>query len=192
MAHCFAERADLSFRSTALAAIDKAEKVTGECYAGLRELLLEAKKHEMNDETFILANDCIYDFWKEFEPKFVWNFLPFDFLHSLYFSWRTSSDRRGRAKNITFFMKRLKELISLETDSAWFVTPNAVSIKNKITQREPLVAKYDLVNWKKPDYMLTRRHRGLMRRFVISAEGMQQVEYFKHLRDKLRDSQRNS
>ena len=42
------------------------------------------------------ANDPVRQFWSEMEEQFVWDLLPYDFIHSLYLKWMDERHQRSR------------------------------------------------------------------------------------------------
>lgn len=122
-------------------------------------------------------NDPVREFLNEFKTKFVWDFLPMEFLYELYKSWYLRYNPCGKPEGKTAFKKQL-EILLLEPyfSKYWYIVPNPIRIENKTNGPEPLISQYNLENWKNPHYtgkdvnkicvpsFPTNRYRGIMRR----------------------------
>ena len=121
-------------------------------------------------------NDPVREFISEFKERFAWDLVPTDFLYDLYKSWYQNCNPSGRPDNKTNFKKQL-EIILMEPEYSryWQVATNAVRVGNKMDKPEPLIAIYNLANWKNPSYtgsdinkistpkILSTRYRGIVR-----------------------------
>ena len=122
-------------------------------------------------------NDPVREFITEFKERFTWDLIPTEFLYDLYKSWYFRCNPSGKPEGKTNFKKQL-DAILLEPDFSpyWETTANAVSVGMKMSRPEPLIAQYDLTDWKNPAYhgsdidkicipkLLSNRYRGISRR----------------------------
>lgn len=103
-------------------------------------------------EDYKMANDPLRQFIDEIFPELVWDFVPFNFLYSLYKVWYKNNvgnlNMQGRNKFI-------QELVSiLPEQDEWYCTDPNLKIRtgNKINKPEPLIAEYNLTDWMNPNY----------------------------------------
>lgn len=122
-------------------------------------------------------NDPVREFITEFKERFTWDLIPTEFLYDLYKAWYFRCNPSGKPEGKTNFKKQLESIL-LEPDFSpyWEVAPNAVSVGVKMSRAEPLIAQYDLTDWKNPTYhgndidkisrpkLLSNRYRGIVRR----------------------------
>jgi putative DNA primase/helicase len=121
-------------------------------------------------------NDPIRAYMQEFKDRFVWDLVPTDFLYDLYKSWYIACNPSGKPDGKHTFKKQLDVLLK-EPDfrDYWEVVPNPISIAGKMDKPEPLIAIYNLSNWKNKSYtgtdikkistpaILNTRYRGIRR-----------------------------
>lgn len=121
-------------------------------------------------------NDPVREFLGEFEDQFVWDLIPTDFMYDLYKSWYARCNPCGKPEGKINFKKQV-DILLLEPGfrENWKSTDGAVRISNKMAQPEPLIAQYDLTDWKNPSYtgndinkissprLTTDRFRGMIR-----------------------------
>lgn len=121
-------------------------------------------------------NDPVREFLNEFKERFVWDLIPTDFVYDLYKSWYNRCNPSGKPEGKINFKKQV-DILLLEPGfkEYWQSTKEAVRVSNKMSQPEPLIAQYDLVNWKNPSYtgndidkissprLTTDRFRGMIR-----------------------------
>ncbi|KGJ71637.1 hypothetical protein GY21_20805 [Cryobacterium roopkundense] len=102
-----------------------------------RPVLAPALGHDHDDQTqlehrldlVVHANDRISAFWKEFAPRFAWDFLPTEFLHALYVEWMTTEVVGEEPLGKAAFTGRLTKIVSAES-----VISEPVSVGNASTQ----------------------------------------------------------
>ena len=122
-------------------------------------------------------NDPVREFLVEFKEKFTWDLIPTEFLYDLYKSWYMRCNPSGKPEGKTNFKKQLDNILLEPAFSPyWQSADNAVSVGNKMACPEPLIAQYDLVQWKNPNYtgsditklsqprLMSTRYRGIVRR----------------------------
>ncbi len=96
-------------------------------------------------------NDPVVEFWNEFESQFVWDLVPFPFMHDLYVSWFRSTNPSGLPVGSTAFADSLAPLI--EASDRWGGgRRHKARTGNKLSHPEPLVAEYDLTRWSDQNY----------------------------------------
>lgn len=98
------------------------------------------------------ANDPVRAFWAEFEDQFVWDLLPFGFLYDLYKSWFAGNNPSGSPVGRNVFIKDLLAL--LRKSQTWYCRDKSAKIRAapRMTQPEPLIAAYNLVDWQNSGY----------------------------------------
>ena len=98
-------------------------------------------------------NDPARQFWAEFEDVFVWDLLPSQFLYDLFISWSKRINPSGSPQGRNLF---INDLINgpLKTSTSWLCNGKMQrqwTLKH-MDKPEPLIAKYDLTDWKNPTY----------------------------------------
>lgn len=102
-------------------------------------------------DEYKIYNDPVRQFWKEFEDQFVWDFIPYTFLFSLYKSWFKQNNPSGSIMGRNTFMKDLRNVVS--NSSVFGLTdPDGAKIRvgNMMDKTETLIATYNLVDWQTP------------------------------------------
>lgn len=98
-------------------------------------------------------NDPIRQFIDDVFPEFKWDLLPFSFLYDLYKAWTKKNSPSGmiQGKN-TFITDLLNLLPALCPD--WYCASRQAAIKPgiKMSVPEPLIAEYNLDDWKSKNY----------------------------------------
>ena len=97
-------------------------------------------------------NDPVRQFFEEMQDAFVWDLLPFSFLYELYKSWFRKNSPNGllQGKN-----KFITEIVNItKNNSTWYCIDKGKTLRStgKITKPEPLIAEYNLEDWKNPTY----------------------------------------
>ena len=98
-------------------------------------------------------NDPVRQYFEEFESKWVWDLLPFPFLYELYKQWFRKNSPTGTVQGKQKF---INELVGITNQSkSWYCMDKQKTIRvgDKIKGPEPLIAEYDVVDWKNPTYM---------------------------------------
>lgn len=99
------------------------------------------------------VNDAVAQFWTQFEPEFVWNLLPFAFLHDLYDAAGYPHLSGGR------FNRAIMSLAA--SDGGWTCRGRRVVVRpaSRMDVPEPLAARYGLTRWSSPQ---ATAYRGLL------------------------------
>ncbi len=98
-------------------------------------------------------NDPIRQFWTELRDQFVWDLLPREFLYELYKGWVRKNIPNCHIKGKRNFMDELADIV--KDDSNWQYTGghNQVRVTRRMADTpEPLIAEYNLEDWKNPHY----------------------------------------
>lgn len=98
---------------------------------------------------FMLENDSVRSFWHEFEDRFVWNALPWDFLYDLFKAWYAKSVPMSKgAPSKSEFKKSMGEILDDSDDweeSIKFRASNMVG-------PELLIGEWKLEDWMSATY----------------------------------------
>lgn len=102
-------------------------------------------------EEYKTYNDPVRQFWCEFEDQFVWDFIPYTFLFSLYKSWFKQNNPSGSIMGRNTFMKDLRNVVS-NSQIFGLTDPEGAKIRvgNMMDKTETLIATYNLVEWQTP------------------------------------------
>lgn len=97
-------------------------------------------------------NDPIRQFWVELSQQFVWDLLPTDFLYELYKAWIRKNIPNCHLKGKRSFIDELAD-IAREGNEWQYTGRNQARVTKQMSATpEPLIAAYDLVDWKNPNY----------------------------------------
>lgn len=121
------------------------------------------------------GNNPMQAFWDEFADEFVWDLVPFSFLHDLYVAWARRTNPSGKAVSKRALTAFLREAVR---GTEWDHSGTArVPSAGRMSGPEPLIARWDLEAWMNPVYrvpggdpakasvpVLESRYRGLVRR----------------------------
>ena len=97
-------------------------------------------------------NDRIRQFWVEVKDQFVWDLLPREFLYDLFKGWVKKNIPNCHIKGKRNFMDELADIVMEDND--WQYTgSNQVRVTKAMEDTpEPLIAAYNLEDWKNPNY----------------------------------------
>ena len=97
-------------------------------------------------------NDPIRQFWVEVKDQFVWDLLPREFLYDLFKGWVKKNIPNCHIKGKRNFMDELADIVMEDND--WQYTgSNQVRVTKAMEDTpEPLIAAYNLEDWKNPNY----------------------------------------
>lgn len=130
-------------------------------------------------------NDPVRQFLNEILPVVKWDLLPFGFLHDLYVSWyRKNIGERGEAKGTMALTQDIINLLPAYPE--WDCEDKRKQYKpvGKMDVAEPLIAEYDLEDWKNQRYatskdvdkmclpVLKAHYRGLIRKSAECEESV--------------------
>lgn len=99
-------------------------------------------------EEYKTYNDPVRQFWAEFEDQFVWDFIPYSFLYSLFKEWFKRDNPNGALMGRNTFIKDLRNVVSKST--TFFLTDPVdakVRVGARMDKTETLIATYNLVEW---------------------------------------------
>ena len=97
-------------------------------------------------------NDPIRQFWVEVKDQFVWDLLPREFLYDLFKSWVKKNIPNCHIKGKRNFMDELTDIVMEDNDWQYTGRKQVRVTKAMLDTPEPLIAAYDLVDWKNPNY----------------------------------------
>ncbi len=109
-------------------------------------------------EEYKEANDPVLTFWNEFREEFEWDLLPFVFLYDLYKSWFQQMSPNGKCLSSQVFIGDLMTV--LRDDNTWECPDKTAKQRpgQRMSRGEPLIAEYNLDQWKDPTYTGKDRH----------------------------------
>ena len=97
-------------------------------------------------------NNPVRQFFEEMSPLFKWDLLPFSFLYELYKAWFRKNAPNGQLQSRNTF---IPDIINIATSTGnWYCLDKSKNIRsgNRMDDPEPLIAMYDLADWKNPRY----------------------------------------
>jgi putative DNA primase/helicase len=103
-------------------------------------------------EGYKQSNDSVRDFIAEFENRFVWDVIPWDFLHDLYVSWYKRFNPSGKPEGKTTFKGHYEDLLEDSTNWEAIDDDKKAHIGRKMENPELLIAEYNLERWKNCSY----------------------------------------
>lgn len=112
-----------------------------------QSLLLEYKE----------ANDPVRQFWAELEEQFVWDLLPYDFIHALYLKWMDECSPDSAPLGRNTFKNQLQDVVRTSSD-IWWVPPKEpeaggkmrdkyLNRKDMMDKPEMLIKQYKVQGW---------------------------------------------
>ena len=97
-------------------------------------------------------NDPIRQFWVEVKDQFVWDLLPREFLYDLFKGWVKKNIPNCHIKGKRNFMDELADIV-IENNDWQYTGSNQVRVTKAMEDTpEPLIAAYNLEDWKNPNY----------------------------------------
>ena len=119
-------------------------------------------------------NDPIRQYAGDILPQLVWDFVPFGFLYDVYKVWFKQNSPSGSIQGRNTFINDLVNVLPMTQDWVCQGKNVLVRVRGMMDQPEPLIAKYDLNDWKNTTYtggdwkklcmpVLAQRYRGIMR-----------------------------
>ena len=102
-------------------------------------------------EEYKTYNDPVRQFWSEFEDQFVWDFIPYSFLYSLFKEWFKRDNPSGSIMGRNTFIKDLRNVVEKSTV---FTLTDPIDAKVRVGTRmnatEYLIADYNVTEWQTP------------------------------------------
>lgn len=111
---------------------------------------IEPEACRMLKEEYKETNDPVRQFLTEILPELAWDLAPWQFLYDLYREWCTRNIPSGQCLSKDTFIREVRNILIDDTD--WHVTANAVPPSDMMDSPEPLIATWNLSNWKSPAY----------------------------------------
>lgn len=118
-------------------------------------------------------NDPVRQFFNEFADEFVWDLLPFSFLHDLYKEWNKKNNPQGQCMGMVSFKAELKTVVN--ESSEWYYDEKPTRPSNRMDKPEPLILEYGLVDWKNPTYMGGDQDKICVPKLKSNYRGIQRV-----------------
>ena len=97
-------------------------------------------------------NDPIRQFWVEVKDQFVWDLLPREFLYDLFKGWVKKNIPNCHIKGKRNFMDELADIVMDDNDWQYTGSKQVRLTKAMEDTPEPLIAAYNLEDWKNPNY----------------------------------------
>ena len=95
-------------------------------------------------------NDPVRQFVNDVLPQCVWKLLPYDFLYDLYKAWFKENSPSGSLQGKNTFINDL--LSAIRNKPEYRADKSQILSKDKMSDAEPLIWKYQLQNWYNPCY----------------------------------------
>lgn len=97
-------------------------------------------------------NDPVRQFWTELHDQFVWDLLPTEFLYELFKSWIKKNIPSCHIKGKRGFMDELADIVGEDPNWQYTGRSQVRVTKAMADTPEPLIATYNLEDWKNPNY----------------------------------------
>jgi putative DNA primase/helicase len=99
-----------------------------------------------------LYNNEVLDFFVEIEPQLAWSLIPYQFVYDLYCAWHKKNAGDRPCEKRAIFIKELKQVIDTYYDDKWEAKDTPVRSAGRMMESEPLIAFYNVVDWKSSTY----------------------------------------
>lgn len=98
-------------------------------------------------------NDPVRQFCDEMMPQFKWDLVPFSFLYDLYKVWFKKNAPSGVTQGRNTFITDIMNILGNYPE--WYCSGRTVAIRpgKKMSDPEPLIAEYNLTEWKNATYV---------------------------------------
>ena len=145
----------------------RARKYIKQDYVGRKEVLeyvlwkvLNMNYYELSEPAACRAllyeykdfNDPVREFVADIMPRLVWDLIPFNFIYDLYKSWFRRYCPSGSVQSRQTFVSDLLSILPELPDWECPGRGNRIRPGHMMDKPEPLIAEYDLVEWKNPVY----------------------------------------
>ena len=97
-------------------------------------------------------NDPVRQFMDDILPEVKWDLIPFSFLYDLYKAWFKKNSPNGSLQGKNTFIMDITNLV--DGYSNWYCLGRQTPIRpgHMMDASEPLIAEYNLEDWKNPTY----------------------------------------
>ena len=114
--------------------------------------LSEPESCKLALEEYKEYNDPVRQFLDEILPQFVWDFVPFSFMYDLYKAWSLKNSPGGSLYGRNTYITDVINL--LPQYKGWYCQGRQIPVRpgKMMDKPEPLIAAYDLKDWKNPNY----------------------------------------
>ena len=114
--------------------------------------LSEPESCKLALEEYKEYNDPVRQFLDEILPQFVWDFVPFSFMYDLYKAWSLKNSPGGSLYGRNTYIIDVINL--LPQYKGWYCQGRQIPVRpgKMMDKPEPLIAAYDLKDWKNPNY----------------------------------------
>lgn len=102
--------------------------------------------------TYKEYNDPVRQFMEDVLNQCSWDLLPFTFLYELYKSYVKKNNPKGMVQGRNTFINELLNLLPYYSEWSCFDKSQSIRIGDMMSKPEPLIAEYDLVDWKNSKY----------------------------------------
>lgn len=122
-------------------------------------------------DTYKISNQPVFEFWKELKYQFKWTLLPFTFLYDLYKVWYSKNISKNGQEGRNKFISELRNII--RDDEEW--EDSHQRSKGRMDVPEPLIAEYELVDWKNPNYTGGSVDKACMPKLADAYDGLLRI-----------------
>lgn len=114
-------------------------------FIGYLRKLYDAEVHDL------ACSHYARQFFEEMQSEFVWDLLPWRFLHDLYAAWMSKEYPSAKVDSLSEFKRHL--LVTLRDFPEWSSCgENAVRTGHRMDASEPLIVEYGLKDWRSKSY----------------------------------------
>ena len=97
-------------------------------------------------------NDPVRQFLDDMLPELKWDLVPFSFMYDLYKAWFRKNSPNGSLQGKNTFIMDVTNLLQNYPDWTCIGRQTAIRPGHMMDAPEPLIAEYNLEDWKNPNY----------------------------------------
>ena len=97
-------------------------------------------------------NDPVRQFLDDMLPELKWDLIPFSFMYDLYKAWFRKNSPNGSLQSKNTFIMDVTNLLQNYPDWTCIGRQTAIRPGHMMDAPEPLIAEYNLEDWKNPNY----------------------------------------
>ena len=97
-------------------------------------------------------NDPVRQFLDDMLPELKWDLIPFSFMYDLYKAWFRKNSPNGSLQGKNTFIMDVTNLLQNYPDWTCIGRQTAIRPGHMMDAPEPLIAEYNLEDWKNPNY----------------------------------------